>query len=157
MCYPAPHFTLRRCVSVPKSYYNHGKDYYIWSKDTSLVVLQVSSRGCMSCMNVCVSHSCVFVCGLCCLCVLGGAAGEQLCEHWRMLAITHHHPLSPIIITLFTHHRSSPTPLLITPTLPQPGETDVAGSTPSCDAYVLLYAYFCAGLLFGMGLLLYFR
>jgi len=28
----------------------------------------------------------------------------------------------------------------------QPGEgTDVEGSTPPCDAYVLLYAYFCIG------------
>ena len=38
----------------------------------------------------------------------------------------------------------------------QPGEgTDVDGSTPPCDAYVLIYAFFCVGILFGMGLLLY--
>lgn len=29
------------------------------------------------------------------------------------------------------------------------------GSTPPCDAYVLLYAYFCIGILFGMALLIY--
>ena len=38
----------------------------------------------------------------------------------------------------------------------QPGEgIDVDGSTPPCDAYVLIYAFFCVGILFGMGLLLY--
>ena len=38
----------------------------------------------------------------------------------------------------------------------QPGEGDgVSGSTPPCDAYLLMYAFMCAGLLFGLSLLLY--
>ena len=38
----------------------------------------------------------------------------------------------------------------------QQGEgAGVSGSTPPCDAYLLIYAFMCAGLLFGLSLLLY--
>jgi hypothetical protein len=38
----------------------------------------------------------------------------------------------------------------------QQGEgAGVSGSTPPCDAYLLMYAFMCAGLLFGLSLLLY--
>jgi len=38
----------------------------------------------------------------------------------------------------------------------QQGEGDgVNGSTPPCDAYLLMYAFMCVGLLFGLSLLLY--